>query len=59
MDENLSFWVALSALACDLLLSAIRLALTELSPGTLRKLENTHPELADKFSRWYDHRRRR
>lgn len=58
MNEKLAFWVAVAALFTEMTISAVRLALNELSPGTLRKLENSHPELAGKFSRWYDRRER-
>lgn len=58
MKDDLSFWVALAALLFGVFISAVRMALNELSPGTLRKLENTQPDLAETFTFWYDHRER-
>jgi CBS domain containing-hemolysin-like protein len=58
MNDSLAFWLAIAALASGMLLSAVRLALSELSPGTIRKLESSQPELAERFSSWYARKER-
>lgn len=58
MNADLIFWAALVALLSGVFISAIRMALSELSPGTLRKLETSQPDLAETFAYWYDHRER-
>lgn len=58
MNEQTAFAAALAALAFGIFLSAVRIALNELSPGTIRKLESANPELAGRFSDWYSSRDR-
>ncbi|MDT8389081.1 MAG: hemolysin family protein [Lentisphaeria bacterium] len=58
MNGDVIFWVALAALFFGVFVSAVRMALSELSPGALRKLETTQPDLAETFMVWYDRRER-
>ncbi len=58
MTEYFFLGLAGFGLGLAIFLAAVRLALDELSPGTLRKLELAQPQQAARFAGWYLRRER-
>ena len=58
MGASLALTLSLLAFVVAGMLSAVRLALAGLSPGAIRRIENTSPRLAEQFRRWYEARER-
>lgn len=52
LSVTISFWLGLAAALLALLLAAVGTALTELTPGVLRKLEESDSALAEQFRDW-------
>jgi len=52
LSASLSFWLGTFAAVIALFLSAAGTSLSELTPGILRKLEETDSNLSDKFKNW-------
>ena len=56
LSPDWSFWLGILGCIAAVFLSAISTALSELTLGSLRKLEMNDPELAESFKGWLDKR---
>ncbi|MCF7854772.1 MAG: hemolysin family protein [Candidatus Pacebacteria bacterium] len=54
----MTFWLAIVGLVIAACLTVIRMTLSDISGGMLRKLEERDPNLAEQFEEWLDHRDR-
>ena len=52
LTATASFWIGIAAAIIALTLSAVATSLSELTPGILRKLEETDSALSEKFKKW-------